>query len=492
MSHPKLTIALLTYNRGCSGYLKKTLDSILAQTYSDFELLVLDNHSGDKTAELVLSYKDSRLTYVRQPPGCNASFNFNRGLWMSRGEFFLATHDDDILEPTLVERQIRFFEGNPDLACVAANVSLIDEEGNCIQPRLYEFEQDRVFDIGDYIPTYLDEKLWFPTPTCMFRRDALVKRSGAIVRASKPRYISSGDIGILFLLNMRYPIALLSDPLFRYRQHTGQESRNVDQSSPLVELADVAGYLLKKSHRGSKLRRHHASIHGFSARFKAQDFLFKNPAIPTDNVLQAALRDIRSAWVKSVDKQSRAVDAVLPFEILLYGLGLTPTVSAEGLTELVAVDALSGARLGYRNWLRGLQQGQTLFAHGGNAKRVVILGSMFTAYLLVLDALRSGVEVVACIDSSAARIGASVFGVPVVPHERLEELKGSIDAVIVSSERDHEGGIKQMISSRFGLSVESILSWKEMATVVAMQETPTGEGATLSASSIADEACAVQ
>ncbi|MCK5346298.1 MAG: glycosyltransferase family 2 protein, partial [Candidatus Heimdallarchaeota archaeon] len=75
-----LSIALLTYNRCTNGYLKQALNAILNQTYSDFELLVIDNYSTDKTADLVLSYNDPRLIYVRQPPGGNATTSYNHAL----------------------------------------------------------------------------------------------------------------------------------------------------------------------------------------------------------------------------------------------------------------------------------------------------------------------------------------------------------------------------------------------------------------------------
>lgn len=91
MDCPKLTIALQTYNRGRSGYLRESLEAILAQSYGDFELLVLDNHSTDETPDLVLGYKDPRLTYIRQPPGGTSATNYNRALWMSRGIYVLPT-----------------------------------------------------------------------------------------------------------------------------------------------------------------------------------------------------------------------------------------------------------------------------------------------------------------------------------------------------------------------------------------------------------------
>ena len=126
-SEYKLTVALLTHNRCASGFLKKALEAILAQTYTDFELLVVDNHSSDHTAELVMKYEDPRLTYIRQPAGGNATTSYIRSSHMSRGEYIIFAHDDDVMEPTMIERQLEFAKRYPDLLVISNNVSLIDE-----------------------------------------------------------------------------------------------------------------------------------------------------------------------------------------------------------------------------------------------------------------------------------------------------------------------------------------------------------------------------
>jgi hypothetical protein len=90
---------------------------------------------------------------------------------MGHGQYFLATHDDDVMEPTMVARTVDFLAHHPDMACLATNVSLINSPGALIQSRLYELDHDRIFEKGAYVGAYLEEKLWFPTPTCMFHRD---------------------------------------------------------------------------------------------------------------------------------------------------------------------------------------------------------------------------------------------------------------------------------------------------------------------------------
>jgi len=139
----KVTIALLTYNRCAKGFLKQSLEAALGQTLHDFELLVVDNHSSDRTAELVMGYEDPRLTYIRQPPGGNATASYIRSAHMSRGEYILFAHDDDVMEPNMIEGQLGFIERHPDLLVASNNVSLIDESGRPIQAKLYDLEEDR-------------------------------------------------------------------------------------------------------------------------------------------------------------------------------------------------------------------------------------------------------------------------------------------------------------------------------------------------------------
>ncbi|MEG1681111.1 MAG: glycosyltransferase family A protein, partial [Stenotrophomonas sp.] len=102
-----LTVALLTYNR--PHYLQLALRAIIEQTYADFELLVMDNGSTDHTPEVVLGFKDDRLRYVRNAPGHPASFNGTSAILIARGKRLLVTHDDDIMEPYMLQRQMDMF-----------------------------------------------------------------------------------------------------------------------------------------------------------------------------------------------------------------------------------------------------------------------------------------------------------------------------------------------------------------------------------------------
>ncbi len=454
----KLTIALQTHNRCRDGYLQQMLESILGQSYSDFELLIMDNHSTDSTADLIRKYDDDRLTYVRQPSGGSATSNITRAVWFARGKYVIPTHDDDIMEPEMIGEQMAFLSKHPDIICAASNVSLINEAGKEIQSALYEMNDNLVFEPGEYLPIYLKKKLWLPTPTMMFLRKAYLGCFPNLVRMVNPAYFPSGDIWSCILFNLRGPIALLAEPLLRYRQHSDQESRNVDQSEPLIHLVRL---LIRYRRHHPLLKDHWPSIFGAYARFKTQDLLFKEGKNPESRSFLSGLRKITGHWKQNVPETDRAVDEVLPLEILLQELGQGWTIPGKYFLNLQSNQTESGAQAGYRGWLLKNRSGISLFTGKTEMKRIAVFGSMLTAFLIVLHAGNRGITVDCCFDSSPRRIGKSVWNVPVVRLTELRDREHLLDAVILSSERDHETALKEILREHCSDGLP-IVSWKEL------------------------------
>jgi len=454
-----LSIALLTYNR--SAFLRQSLEALLGQTYGDFELIVLDNHSTDDTAELVLACKDSRLTYVRHAQGGHPGTNHLSAIRMTRGDFILITHDDDIAEPQFVEKQMACMAKYPELLMLATNVSLIGEHGQLLQDRLYPMTEDRIFGAGEYIKAFLDEKLWLPAPTYLHNRAAILEEMEQSLRSTEAPYLPSGDILTTLSLNTKGPIGLLCEPLLRYRQHSGQEARTINQSLPLVQLLH---HLIESFHHRPQQRAHLPAIQASYAKFQAQDILFRNSTASTQERLLQDLQSLRQSWKMGVVPEDRAQDAILPVEILFENLGLESTLPQCGLIELEHRQTADGAQTGYRQWLRMLRNRGGLFDDQRDIRSIAIFGSMLTAFLLVREAQSAGIEVRCCLDSSPARIGEQVFGVPVVPLEELRQMNGTIDTVILSSERDHETALRQVLLPHLPFPEFPVMSWKELAS----------------------------
>ncbi|MBZ2199009.1 glycosyltransferase family 2 protein [Occultella gossypii] len=130
MSTPRLTIGLPVYNG--EAYLAETLESLLAQDYDDFELVVSDNASTDSTVAIVESFaeRDPRVRLVRNDRNMGAAYNYNRLVTDSRAELFKWAGYDDLLEPENVSSCVAALDANPDAVLAFAQATIIDGVGD--------------------------------------------------------------------------------------------------------------------------------------------------------------------------------------------------------------------------------------------------------------------------------------------------------------------------------------------------------------------------
>lgn len=126
---PRVSIGLPVYNG--DPFLEKAIESILAQTFSDLELIISDNASTDRTQEICERFQrmDPRVRYFRQPKNLGAGPNYNFTFHQARGEFFKWAAHDDVLEPTLVERCVETLDEHPDAQLAFTKTMRIDEHG---------------------------------------------------------------------------------------------------------------------------------------------------------------------------------------------------------------------------------------------------------------------------------------------------------------------------------------------------------------------------
>ena len=129
---PKITIGLPTYNRA-DRFLVPALECALAQDWDNLEIIVSDNCSTDNTREIVNSYTDPRLRYIRQKENIGANNNFNFCVQEARGSYFLLFPDDDIIDPDLVSSCMAAAAGITDYGVIRTGTRLIDGDGNLIR-----------------------------------------------------------------------------------------------------------------------------------------------------------------------------------------------------------------------------------------------------------------------------------------------------------------------------------------------------------------------
>jgi glycosyltransferase involved in cell wall biosynthesis len=126
---PRLSIGLPVYDGAL--YLADALDGFLAQTFQDFELVVCDNASTDRTAEICRSYaeRDPRIRYYRNERNVGAIANFNRVFELSQTPLFKWAAHDDLYHPRYVETCIRILDDNPDVILAHCKTAFVDDRG---------------------------------------------------------------------------------------------------------------------------------------------------------------------------------------------------------------------------------------------------------------------------------------------------------------------------------------------------------------------------
>src|SRR5947209_6101570 len=117
-----VTIGMPVYN--AASTIRATLDSLLAQTYRDFLLIISDNASSDNTEEICREYTahDRRIRYVRQATNLGGAMNFRSVLFEACTPYFMWAAGDDLWAPTFVERTLAFLETHPDYVCCQSRV----------------------------------------------------------------------------------------------------------------------------------------------------------------------------------------------------------------------------------------------------------------------------------------------------------------------------------------------------------------------------------
>lgn len=126
---PRVSIGLPVYNG--EKYLTVAIDSLLAQTYDDFELILSDNASTDRTAEICRAYaaQDARVRYYRAEVNQGSAWNYGRSFALARGEYFKWAAHDDLCAPTFLARCVEVLDKRPDIAWCHSQSAHIDSQG---------------------------------------------------------------------------------------------------------------------------------------------------------------------------------------------------------------------------------------------------------------------------------------------------------------------------------------------------------------------------
>ena len=214
VSAPRVSVVMGAFNG--ERFLRSAVESILNQTFHDFELIVIDDCSTDSTPEILREFKDDRMRVVRNERNLGIGETLNNGITVARGEYVALQDHDDISLPTRLEYQVAFLDKHTDIGMVGSSCSVIDEAGVLVGHRPVEYD-DLELRWG---------LLWytmFNHTTLMVRRRAIEEVGGY---SPDPLYRFAEDYDLMSRVAGRYAVANIPQPLGYWRVHKPSASQS--------------------------------------------------------------------------------------------------------------------------------------------------------------------------------------------------------------------------------------------------------------------------
>lgn len=169
---PKISIIICTYNR--EDFIKRAIESALSQSFSDFEIIIMDDASSDNTERIVrdLIQNNTRIKYVRNDVNLGISRNRNKGATLAKGQYIAILDSDDMWgDREKLQKQFNFLENNSDYVLVGSNIEVVDENENLIKET--DFATEDTIIRGKILKTNQ-----IPHSSVMYRKSAFEKAGG--------------------------------------------------------------------------------------------------------------------------------------------------------------------------------------------------------------------------------------------------------------------------------------------------------------------------
>src|SRR5262245_1079005 len=241
---PKVSFIVPCYE--LAHFLADCLNSILAQTYGDFEVLILDDCSPDNTPEVAAEFKDPRVVYIRNEANLGHIRTYNKGIDLSRGRYIWLISADDCLRNNFVlQKYVDLLENNPQVGYVfCPAITLMDgKEVGLENWTAWPGGKDRILS-GREVVRRSAYKCAVCSPTGLVRKECYTRVGGGFP-LSLPR---TGDMYLWAVFAMIYDVGYFVEPMVYYRRHTNNMDKifEIEQPSSYFEQDLLVRWLIKK------------------------------------------------------------------------------------------------------------------------------------------------------------------------------------------------------------------------------------------------------
>ena len=217
MTQPAITVLMPVYNAGV--HLKEAIDSILNQTFIAFEFLIINDGSTDNSEEIILSYNDQRIRYIKNETNLRLIATLNKGIDLAAGKYIARMDADDISEPNRLQVQYDYMEKNPEVAICGSWFKMFGDRNDTV----------KYVDGHNHIMAKMLYQCHFCHPSVILRKTAL--QSFEI--KFDPFYIHAEDYDFFTRIGEKYKLANIQQVLVHYRTHVqsvSQQNKNIQNS----------------------------------------------------------------------------------------------------------------------------------------------------------------------------------------------------------------------------------------------------------------------
>lgn len=232
---PKVSVIIPVYNQ--ETYLAETINSVLAQSYAFFELILVNDGSQDRTAEIINDYarRDKRIIAIHTSNSGKPAA-INTGVTRAQGEIIAFMDHDDLMIPDRLEKQVAYLQTNPEVSAVSSHCYYIDDKGDTIG--IQRYQNLRTPDEGKKSIRRKEIIM------CAFTALTITKAAFLDIDGLRPRFWPSDDIDFINrLAENGLLVVIMQDILVKYRIHA--RSTTSSQQWQMFRMADYTNYSIR-------------------------------------------------------------------------------------------------------------------------------------------------------------------------------------------------------------------------------------------------------
>ena len=217
---PTVSVIIPSYNH--EGFVEECIQSVLNQTFQDFEIVITDDGSTDRTAEIIESFNDPRIRFFKHPKNKGACVAANNCILNSRGRYIAMLSSDDAWYPDKLEIQVKHLDAHPHVVAVFGKVDWIDESGNLITTNSFPFLD--VFNVQNRT-RFEWLRHFFSKGNCLCHPSSLVRRECYTeIGLLNPALANIPDFDFWIRMCLKYDIAILDKKIIRFRRMSDESN----------------------------------------------------------------------------------------------------------------------------------------------------------------------------------------------------------------------------------------------------------------------------